>query len=167
MTPPIPPLPPGIRWDGRSPITAISVTRTSYAAPAQWEGRTTDGDVLYLRERHGHVSAALWSDDSGDDWSDVWARSIKDVDLDDPASTPWMPSWISYAELRANLPDWIVTPEHEESGGYVLEARAPADRDAIRERVAELEANRVRWDALLAGVTAGAETPEEETPDAI
>ena len=37
-------------------ITVVSLQRTTFACPAQFEAITTDGDYVYIRYRHGNLS---------------------------------------------------------------------------------------------------------------
>lgn len=40
-------------------IVVMKVTKTCEAMPAQWEGTTEDGQVVYARYRHGHLRVGL------------------------------------------------------------------------------------------------------------
>jgi len=42
-------------------INIISLTKTSTAAPAQWEGATDDNRLVYIRERHGSLTILISS----------------------------------------------------------------------------------------------------------
>lgn len=100
----------GIRWPGLAhpdiptPLIVERIEKTCDAVPAQWEGITADGDWIYFRYRWGRFSIALWSDESGADWTDIYWAQIGD-DLDGS---------MGYAKLRKTVPPWVTLPETEE-----------------------------------------------------
>jgi hypothetical protein len=111
-----------IRWDGTSPITIVSIERTCFACPAQWQGRTEHGDTIYIRCRHGGFSVALWANDAGDGWTDIVDRETEgNID-----------SWMSDYQMRQHLPEWITLPEDvgtpESHEAYEREANGLSDR---------------------------------------
>lgn len=105
-----------IRWDRTSPITVTDLDKTCSALPAQWEGRTAHGDTIYFRYRGGFFSIALWADDDGAGWTDIYADQCGD----------FLDGYMTFDELRATTPDWITLPEQE----WTSEALAGEGSDA-------------------------------------
>ncbi len=52
-------------------MTVYNLIRTSTFCPSQWEGKTEEGDVLYIRFRHGVLTMGV-----GNDLSDAIDNSI-------------------------------------------------------------------------------------------
>jgi hypothetical protein len=56
-----------LRIPRRTHLRRIVLTRTCTACPAQWEGTYENGDILYVRYRHGHFSV-----NKGGSWDTMW-----------------------------------------------------------------------------------------------
>lgn len=87
-----------IRWDGTRPVVITDLHKTCIAHPAQWEGRCTSGDNVYIRYRSGWFRVDLWANDDGDG-----AVTIYETEESDGSEMEWQ-------ELCERLPEWIRPP---------------------------------------------------------
>jgi hypothetical protein len=81
-----------------------SISCTCDACPTQYEGTLSDGREIYIRYRHGMLTAHISPQVGGDA---VGGKCIHSEQLSDDE----MDGWISYQSIRSILDDVIDMPE--------------------------------------------------------
>lgn len=56
-------------------LKVIELKQTCNACPSQWDGKTDDGRILYVRYRWGYLSVCL-GQDTGDEYDGVRGEEI-------------------------------------------------------------------------------------------
>jgi hypothetical protein len=88
-------------------LTVQTITKTCEAAPAQWEGRTTDDRPIYVRYRYGFLSVQL-GPPGGDLASAIRTEAFLGAQLGGE-----LDGVLSYDELQAATAGEIAWPEEE------------------------------------------------------
>lgn len=65
-------------------ITVKKLVKTCFACPAQWDGETDDGRLVYIRYRWGYLSVRVSELNPKDEWAAVRGEEIFGKDLSDP-----------------------------------------------------------------------------------
>lgn len=85
-------------------IRITELTRTCEACPSQWEGRTADGDYVYIRYRWGTLSVGIGNSiDSAIDDRDTIKKFGDGLD-----------GSMSYSDLRTALKGSYILPISED-----------------------------------------------------
>lgn len=91
----------------------VALKRTSLACPSQWEGTLEDGQAVYIRYRHGHLSIGV-----GDDIDMAVGDSMSDQAFFATYVGDRLDGFMDFEELASHLggllersPDLIVENE--------------------------------------------------------
>jgi hypothetical protein len=84
-------------------VKVTEIKQTCTACPSQWEGKTDDGQFIYVRSRHDYLEISLGSTIDDAIWGDK--RTVV-VSMDDNAA-----GWLEYDELKKLTADKIDWPE--------------------------------------------------------
>jgi len=117
-------------------VRVKSLERTCIACPSQWEGKTEDGRVIYIRYRHGYFSIGLGKTLDEAVWDDFY-----EAELDVGGG-----GWMTEDELREVTKDILELPD-EVAGSYTRE-----ELDKVQEETVEF------LDKLLTGAEYDEET---------
>lgn len=103
----------------------VRIVQTCWACPSQWEGFMADGQVFYIRFRHGNISVYVDPMDPLKDDAPI---------IDERYVSPYgCEGCMGYAELRRFLSSrGIETPEQMESENTFHPSIVPAFRQAGR-----------------------------------
>lgn len=82
--------------DGRPKVVALR--KTSLACPSQWEGTLEDGRVVYVRYRHGALSAGV-----GNDIDEAVRNGMSDQALHADYVGDGLDGFMDFDELKVHL----------------------------------------------------------------
>lgn len=82
--------------DGRPKVVALK--KTSLACPSQWEGTLADGRVVYVRYRHGALSAGV-----GNDIDEAVRNGMSDQALHADYVGDGLDGFMDFDELKVHL----------------------------------------------------------------
>ncbi len=80
-----------------TPIVVIELSLTCIAAPSQWEGKTSDGQAISIRYRHGNLSIGL-----GATIDEAVGNRVRDEQLGDMYD-----GIMIFEDLLEAIPDWL------------------------------------------------------------
>lgn len=86
-------------------IKIQKLINTCESCPAQWEGKTDEGKMVYIRYRWGNLSVRISAEQSNDIYEAVGGIEIFNQQLNDN-----LHGWLSYEELKTITADIIKFP---------------------------------------------------------